>query len=238
MILFISDLHLSAERPATTAAFLRFLSGPARQANALWILGDLFESWVGDDELKFPFPASIAAAMAALSQHGVAINIVVGNRDFLLGRRFARASGARLVREPALLEAAGQRIMLLHGDAQCTDDLAYQRFRRRIRFPLTLALLRALPMAVRLRLASRLRQRSENDTSYKPPTITDVNPDAIEAAFRQSKADCMIHGHTHRPARHLHQVDGRERQRWVLADWHDQATWLETGPAGLVARQE
>lgn len=238
LILFISDLHLSAERPATTQAFLRFLSGPARQANGLWILGDLFESWVGDDELKFPFPASIAAALAALSQQGVAINIVVGNRDFLLGRRFARAGGAQLVREPALIEAAGQRIVLLHGDAQCTDDIAYQRFRRRLRFPLTLALLRRLPMALRLRLASRLRQRSENDTSYKPPAITDVNPEAIEAAFRQSNADCMIHGHTHRPAKHLLLVDGRERQRWVLADWHDQATWLEAGPDGLVAREE
>ncbi|KAF7598880.1 MAG: UDP-2,3-diacylglucosamine diphosphatase [Candidatus Dactylopiibacterium carminicum] len=238
MILFISDLHLCAERPETTAAFLRFLSGPAREADALWILGDLFESWVGDDELDDPFCASIADVLSALTGSGVKTSIIVGNRDFLLGKRFAARSGTHLVAEPALIEWNGHRIVLLHGDAQCTDDLAYQRFRRRIRSPLSLALLRLLPLSWRLRLANRIRQRSESATHDKPSDITDVNPQAIEQAFRRTGAEWMVHGHTHRPARHLLAVDGLEKQRWVLADWHAQATWLETSADGLQARTE
>ncbi|GAB2883096.1 UDP-2,3-diacylglucosamine diphosphatase [Uliginosibacterium flavum] len=238
MILFISDLHLQASRPETTRAFLDFLAGPARQAKALWILGDLFEFWVGDDELEEPFHACIADALATLGAAGVKIRIIVGNRDFLLGKSFAARSGAQIFAEPVAINVDQQRIVLLHGDAQCTDDVAYQRFRRRIRSPLTLALLRRLPLALRRALARRIRRGSESAKPYKNQQLMDVNPAAIEAVFRATDADVMIHGHTHRPAHHTHTVDGRERQRWVLSDWHAKATWLEAGPDGWIAREE
>ncbi|MBS1209601.1 MAG: UDP-2,3-diacylglucosamine diphosphatase [Proteobacteria bacterium] len=233
MILFISDLHLCVGRPETTAAFLRFIDGPARQARTLWILGDLFEFWVGDDDLDDPFHARIAEALAGLSHDGVDIRIIVGNRDFLLGTTFAARSGAQLVTEPALIEAGGHRIVLMHGDAQCTDDLAYQRFRRRIRSPLCLALLRILPLKLRRALARRIRQNSETARSYQPGQFFDLNAQRVETIFRTSNADWMIHGHTHRPACHILNVDGRECQRWVLADWHDKATWLQVGDDGI-----
>lgn len=238
MILFISDLHLQASRPETTRAFLDFLAGPARQAKALWILGDLFEFWVGDDDLADPFHASIADALAALGAAGVEIRIIVGNRDFLLGKSFATRSGAQIVAEPVTINVGQQRIVLLHGDAQCTDDIAYQRFRRRIRSPLTLALLRRLPLTLRRALARRIRRGSESTKPYKNQQLMDVNPEAIDTLFRTTDAEVMIHGHTHRPARHTLSVDGRERQRWVLSDWHAKATWLEAGPDGLIAREE
>ncbi|MDP5239788.1 UDP-2,3-diacylglucosamine diphosphatase [Uliginosibacterium sp. 31-16] len=238
MILFISDLHLCARRPETTAAFLRFIDGPARQAKTLWILGDLFEFWVGDDDLGDPFHARIAQALAALSHSGVDIRIIVGNRDFLLGSIFAARCGAHIVTEPALIELNGHRVVLMHGDAQCTDDVAYQRFRRRIRSPLSLALLRRLPLRFRRVLAERIRRNSENSRDYQAGIFFDLNPQVVETLFRTTHADWMIHGHTHRPALHTLNVDGRERQRWVLADWHDQATWLQAGPDGIIALSE
>lgn len=238
MILFISDLHLQASRPETTRAFLDFLTGPARKAESLWILGDLFEFWVGDDDLIDPFHASIADALAALSATGVEIRIIVGNRDFLLGKTFAKRSGAQLIAEPAVIHFGEQRIVLVHGDAQCTDDIAYQRFRRRIRSPFTRTVLRCLPLSLRRTLACRIRQSSESSRQDKAPRLMDVNPAAIEALFRTTDAGVMIHGHTHRPAHHTHTVDGRQRQRWVLSDWHARATWLEAGPNGLIAREE
>lgn len=239
MILFISDLHLCSKRPETTAAFMRFIHGPARQAQSLWILGDLFEFWVGDDDLSNPFHAGIADALAALSRTGVDIRIIVGNRDFLLGEAFAIRSGAGLVPEPAVLEAEGHRIVLMHGDAQCTDDHAYQRFRRQIRSPITLAFLRRLPLALRRALATHIRKRSESSRHYQAaPHMMDLNPQAIETLFQAHDADWMIHGHTHRPALHTITLAGRERHRWVLADWHDKASWLEVGPNGFMPHAE
>lgn len=235
MILFISDLHLQASHPETTRAFLNFLTGPARHAEALWILGDLFDFWIGDDDLADPFHAQIADALASLSASGVKLRIMAGNRDFLLGETFARRCGAQLVSEPALIQIGKQRVALLHGDAECTDDLAYQRFRRKIRAPLTLAVLRKLPRTWRRALAKRIRQNSESSRQSTDTRYMDVNPDAIQNTFRQTDADWMIHGHTHRPAQHILTVDGRERQRWVLSDWHDTATWLEATPQGLKA---
>lgn len=239
MILFISDLHLQASETATTRAFLDFLAGPAREAKELWILGDLFEFWVGDDDLADPFHARIAQALAALSQSGVRVSIVVGNRDFLLGQRFAARSGARIVAEPALVQAPdGRRLLLLHGDAQCTDDLAYQRFRRRIRSPLSLLLLRCLPLSLRRALARRIRRSSESARQYANKPFIDLNPQVTAQLLRETGADAMIHGHTHRPACHALTIDGRVCQRWVLADWHGKASWLEAGPDGLKARSD
>lgn len=236
MILFISDLHLCASRPETTAAFRRFLAGPARQAQALWILGDLFEFWVGDDDLSEPFHAEIAEALAGLARSGISLHLLPGNRDFLLGKTFARRAGASLVTEPVLIEAFGLRLVLTHGDAECTQDLAYQRFRRRIRSPLSRAFLLCLPLALRHALAKRMRERSE--ASHEASNAYDLDPQAITALFRATGADAMIHGHTHRPARHTLELDGKPRERWVLADWHDRPTWLELSEQGLKAREE
>lgn len=238
MILFISDLHLCSSRPETTAAFERFILGPAQEAEELWILGDLFEFWVGDDDLANPFHAKIADTLHLLAKRGVKISIICGNRDFLLGKRFARRTGARIVAEPALLETAqGARIILAHGDAQCTDDLAYQRFRQRIRSPLSRALLKLLPLQLRRALATRMRERSESmhDASA---TFHDLNEQTLASLFRRYAATLMIHGHTHRPARHELSVDGKTCTRWVLADWHAHASWLELGPGGITPRSE
>lgn len=236
MILFISDLHLCASRPETTAAFRRFLAGPAREAQSLWILGDLFEFWVGDDALSEPFHAEIAEALAELARSGVAIRILRGNRDFLLGKTFARRAGASLVNEPALIEAFGLRLVLTHGDAECTQDLAYQRFRRRIRSPLSRAILLCLPLALRHALAKRMRDRSE--ASHKASNAYDLDPKAVSVLFRATQADAMIHGHTHRPTCHRLELDGSTHERWVLADWHDRPTWLELSEQGLKAKKE
>lgn len=238
MILFISDLHLCASRPATTAAFRRFLAGPARSAEELWILGDLFEFWIGDDDLADPFNAGIADALAQLSAQGVAIRIVPGNRDFLLGRRFARRTGARILREPAHLHAFGQHVVLTHGDAECTQDLAYQRFRRRIRSLPCRLLLRLLPIEKRRQLARQMRERSEATHAYESGLAYDLAPTAVDAIFARTGANAFVHGHTHRPARHIHTAAARPVERWVLADWHEHATWLELGPAGFAARTE
>lgn len=237
MILLISDLHLQASSPATTRAFLDFLTGPARQARELWILGDLFEFWVGDDDLDDPFHACIADSIAALSRAGTTVRIVPGNRDFLLGERFAARTGARIMTEPVLLEVGGRRLLLLHGDAECTDDHRYQRFRRCIRSPLSLSLLAILPLALRRRLARRIRKQS-SARNYPDQRVGDLNPEAVGNLFRHHNADWMVHGHTHRPALHRHLVDGRERLRWVLSDWHDKASWLEIGNEGVQARSE
>lgn len=238
MILLISDLHLQASSPASTRAFLDFLAGPARAASELWILGDLFEFWVGDDDLDDPFHAAIADAIAALCRTGTAVRIAPGNRDFLLGETFARRAGAQIMAEPVLLEVGEHRLLLLHGDAECTDDHRYQRFRRCIRSPLSLALLAKLPLGLRRRLARRIREQSSARQYSADSRIGDLNPQAVETLFRRFDADWMVHGHTHRPALHRHLVDGRECLRWVLADWHDRATWLEVDNSGIHTRSE
>ncbi|MFT3733541.1 MAG: UDP-2,3-diacylglucosamine diphosphatase [Rhodocyclaceae bacterium] len=222
MIHFISDLHLHESRPETTQAFLAYLAGPARQCETLWILGDLFEAWTGDDDLSLPFNMQIADALAALTQAGVQVCIIVGNRDFLMGTTFATRSGVQIVQEPALLQLGEHRAALVHGDAQCTDDKRYQRFRRIVRNRLLQTVFHALPFTLRRRIGSKLRAQSEKSKSGKSMLIMDVNPAAIAALFQQSGADWLIHGHTHRPAIHEH----AEGQRFVLSDWHDRAVGL------------
>lgn len=230
MIHFISDLHLDARRPGTTRAFLDYLAGPARQCEALWILGDLFETWIGDDDLAIPFNAHIADALATLGKAGVQVRIIVGNRDFLLGKSFEGRSGAQIVTEPAFVQLGEQRVVLVHGDAQCTDDKSYQRFRRIVRNPLLQTLFRTLPFALRQRVASRLRNQSERSKPGKSMTIMDVNPEAIAALFRQGEASWIIHGHTHRPAIHVHGAG----KRFVLSDWHERATGLSWDGSSLL----
>jgi UDP-2,3-diacylglucosamine hydrolase len=224
--LFISDLHLSAEHADTVAAFLAFLQGPAREAGSLFILGDLFEYWAGDDDIDAPFNRDMCAALKALSATGVELFYMTGNRDLLAGDDFARTTGMRLLHDPSLLVLGEQRILLSHGDALCTDDHAYQAYRQQVRDPAWQAGFLSQPLAARKAFIESLRKQSETAKQEKALTIMDVNTAAVDALLRGNGLPVLIHGHTHRPARHLHQVDGHECVRWVLSDWHGHATWL------------
>ncbi len=234
--LFLSDLHLSPERPALLAAFRAFCAGPARSAAGVYVLGDLFDAWIGDDQLGEPLATEVAAGLAEVTRAGVPIGVIAGNRDFLLGERFARASGATLLPEQLVLNVAGTRTLLLHGDELCTADIGYQRFRRIARDLRWQRRYLALPYALRRRIAQWLRSRSRRATAAKPEKIMDVEPKAVEAAFRAANVTRIIHGHTHRPARHHLVVDSRECERWVLADWYDHGSYLEFDAAGAEPR--
>lgn len=219
--LFISDLHLSPEQPATAEAFLRWTEEQGRDAVAVYILGDLFEAWPGDDHLEAPFPARIAQALRRLSDRGTQLNLIHGNRDFLLGHGFLDATGTTLLADPSVIDLHGTTTVILHGDSLCTDDRAYQEFRHQVRDPAWQRQVLAKPLAERLAMARQLREQSESAKGGKSEAIMDVNADAVAEAFRLSNCRRMIHGHTHRPARHDLTVDGLPRERWVLPDWYD-----------------
>ena len=228
--LFISDLHLTEDEPANVDAFLAFLQEPAREAASLFILGDLFEYWAGDDDLATPFNADIAAAIRGLADAGTAVFFMTGNRDLLAGADFARAIGATLLEDPArvrLGDGDGAPVLLLaHGDALCTDDLAYQAYRRQVRDPAWQAGFLAQPLAARKAFIASLRQKSEAAKAGKSMEIMDVNADAVAALLRAHGYPTLIHGHTHRPDRHRLHIDGRDCVRHVLADWRGTARWL------------
>jgi UDP-2,3-diacylglucosamine hydrolase len=217
--LFISDLHLAPEQPATVARFLGLLQD--QEAAAVYLLGDLFEAWPGDDYLDQPFPAEIVAALSQLRERDTRLFLVHGNRDFMLGDDFCRATGATLLADPSVVDLAGTPTLVLHGDSLCSDDLAYQQFRRQVRNPAWQQAVLARPLAERLAMARELREQSEADKSGKSIGIMDVNADAVAEAFRHANCRRMIHGHTHRPARHDLTVDGQARERWVLPDWYE-----------------
>ena len=221
MILFISDLHLSPRSPGATRLFLDFLAGPARQAEALYILGDLFEAWVGDDDLDTPDNAPIIAALRAAAEAGLAIHIQHGNRDFLLGDGFAVASSAALLPDPYILSTPEWQFVLSHGDALCIDDAEYQAFRRQVRTPGWQASFLAKPLPERRALAAHMRKQSEQGKQDKAAYLMDLNPGETDDFLRQHGYATFIHGHTHRPATHDHIVDGIHVERWVLADWHE-----------------
>ena len=227
--LFISDLHLSADEPANVAAFLDFLQGKARAAASLFILGDLFEYWAGDDDLATPFNAYIAAAIRTLADTGTAVFFMSGNRDLLAGPAFADAIGACLLEDPARVRFgndANAPLLLTHGDTLCTDDLAYQAFRRQVRDPVWQAGFLAQPLAARKAFIASLRQQSETAKAEKTFEIMDVNADAVAALLREHDYPTLIHGHTHRPACHRLEVDHHTCTRHVLSDWRGQASWL------------
>jgi UDP-2,3-diacylglucosamine hydrolase len=230
--LFVSDLHLDAAEPATIEVFLDFLATEARRATALYILGDLFEAWVGDDD---PDPAKrrVIDALRACTSSGVRCYVLHGNRDFLLGKRFERETGARLIADGTRLELNGESSLVMHGDTLCTDDHSYQRLRRVVRQPLLQWIVRRLPLSQRLALARRMRAGSRMHTQAAAPDIMDVNADAVRATFRAAGVRNVIHGHTHRPAIHELEVDGRQCRRIVLGAWHGRGsvlTWDERGP--------
>ncbi len=200
--------------------FLDFLAGQARQAGSLTILGDLFDYWAGDDDLADPFNANIVAALRALSDSGVRLDFMAGNRDFLVGNDFAAAAGLALLADPCVRDIGDIRTLLTHGDTLCTNDADYQRFRAQVRAPDWRARFLARPLTDRKREIETLRARSEAEKKVKPLAIMDVNADAVVAALAKHGAHAMIHGHTHRQGHHEHLVAGKSCPRWVLGDWH------------------
>ncbi|MDI6746566.1 MAG: UDP-2,3-diacylglucosamine diphosphatase [Rhodocyclaceae bacterium] len=234
--LFISDIHLSPNEPATAARFLACLASiaaPAGAASSLTILGDLFDYWAGDDDLDDPFNARIVAALRALADSGVGIAFMAGNRDFLIGEAFAAAAGLVLLPDPCVREIAGEPSLLTHGDLLCTDDADYQRFRRQVRDPAWRSQFLAKPLTARKAEIEALRARSEQEKKIKPQAIMDVNNEAVTSLLRQHQVRTLIHGHTHRQGRHTHIVAGNPCTRWVLGDWGaSRGTALNGSPAG------
>ncbi|QZA77972.1 UDP-2,3-diacylglucosamine diphosphatase [Deefgea tanakiae] len=214
---FISDLHLSPNDSATVHTFQQFMSTTARDAERLYILGDLFEYWFGDDQLEDAFYAEQVAHIAAVAKSGVDIYFMGGNRDLLISKRFARAAQLTLLPDPTLIELQGQSIILAHGDLYCTDDVAYQRYRRLAHNRIVQFIWLNLPKKVRDQQINNLRNKSKKANQNKDQMIMDVNAQAIEKALKQSTAKILIHGHTHRPAQHQHE----NGIRWVLPDWQD-----------------
>jgi UDP-2,3-diacylglucosamine hydrolase len=231
--LLISDLHLSASRPRTTTALLALLAGPAREASALYILGDLFDYWIGDEDVDDPAVRPVVDALAAVSAAGTAVSFMHGNRDFLVGARFAAAAGARLLPDPLLLDLDGVPTLLMHGDTLCIEDAGYNRFRATVRDPAWQQAFLDRPVAARREEAQRLRAISEHEKKSKSAEIMDVTPSEVLRMLRTHGYPRLVHGHTHRPALHLHPVDGYACERWVLPDWRDAATGLRAAGGRL-----
>lgn len=235
--LFISDLHLDAERPRITELFGRFLRDEARGADALYILGDLFEAWVGDDDPS-ETGAFVADALRAVADAGTPVSFIHGNRDFLLGRDYARRAGMAILAEPSVVMLYGRPALLMHGDTLCTGDVAYQQFRAQTRDPSWQAQFLAQPLAARLAFAHQARTASKAHQQGLQgqgtmETITDVAPDAVAETFIRFGVDMMIHGHTHRPAVHEVEAGGRGCRRIVLGDWYEQGSVLRINADGV-----
>lgn len=232
MILLISDLHLEEQRPDITRAFLHFLQTRAHQAEALYILGDFFEVWVGDDGMS-PFQHDIARALRELSDTGTRIFLMHGNRDFLIGRAFCREAGCTLLKDPSIVRLNGEPVLLMHGDSLCTLDVGYMKLRRLLRNPLSLLILRNLPLSTRRKLARKLRSESRAQTRMKAREIIDVTPDEVPRIMAEHGVRTLIHGHTHRPAEHTLEVSGQSARRIVLGDWDSQGWALQIDEQGL-----
>jgi UDP-2,3-diacylglucosamine hydrolase len=223
--LFISDLHLDPARPHIVDLFTRFIAGEARHAKALYILGDLFESWIGDDD-DSPLAQQVGQALSALNHSGVPVFFMHGNRDFLLGQDYAQRAGITLLDDPTVVEFNGKRTLLMHGDTLCTDDAAYQEFRRVVRNPDWQKQFRARSLSERHAFAAQARAESVKHTAGAKPEIMDVNQGAVLAAMRKHGVRTLIHGHTHRPATHRFEFDGQSAERIVLGDWYEQSSVL------------
>jgi UDP-2,3-diacylglucosamine hydrolase len=236
-ILIVSDLHLDAARPAITECFLRFLCTDAASARALYILGDLFEAWVGDDETTEPAQA-VRAGLRGMTQGGVPVFFLRGNRDFLIGPRFAAETGLQLLPDPAVVALYGQPTLLMHGDLLCTDDLAYQSFRNQVRDPAWQVQFLAQPLPARQAFAAQARAASQIhqqglQQARQLEAITDVNEDAVRSTLQRYGVTRLIHGHTHRPAIHPLRLGTRSAQRIVLGDWYAQGSVLRLESDGL-----
>jgi len=231
--LFISDLHLAVERPGANEQFFRFLHEEAARADALYILGDLFEYWIGDDGLEEdPLGRQVARALRVLAKAGVAVWLMVGNRDFLMGSKFCAESGAGFLDDPRVVEISGKPVLLMHGDTLCTDDTDYQGWRATARSEVWQRDFLTQPLAARRETIEGLRAKSKAVVQAKPAAIMDVSQGAVREAFRAHGVQLMIHGHTHRPAKHEHEVNGRRCQRWVLPDWYGRGGYLALDAVG------
>lgn len=221
--LFISDLHLSDERPEANERFFAFMEGEAASADALYVLGDLFEYWVGDDDLEDPFNAIVAGFFRRYTAEGRKLYLLHGNRDFLVGDRFARETGATLLPDPSVIGDT----LLMHGDTLCTDDHDYQAWRRTARSEAWQRDFLGKPLGERRRVVRGLREKSKEVIQAKPSDIMDVNAEAVREALRRHGAARLIHGHTHRPGHQVLDVDGRRCERWVLPDWYGAGGYLQ-----------
>ena len=230
--LFISDLHLSADHPRGMAAFQHFIATLAPQAEALYILGDLFEYWAGDDDLLDPFHDNVVNALRSLAQHGTSIYLMHGNRDLLMGQELAQACHTTLLDDPTLIDLYGTPTLLSHGDTLCTDDAEYQRYRTQVHGADFQRQFLAKPLAERKDYIAQLRARSMAEKQNKDSAIMDVNGAAVAALLREHAYPRLIHGHTHRPNRHEHFVDGHRCERWVLGDWYQQGSALRCDARG------
>ncbi len=230
--LFISDLHLDAERPEIADQLKVFLKAEAVDADALYILGDLFESWVGDDDPN-PHYATVKVALRTLVSRGVPVNFMHGNRDFAIGDVFAQETGVKILPDPLVVELYGENVLLSHGDAYCTDDVQYQTIRKMTRDPEWLAMILKKPLQERLAFAAQARAASAAHGGAINEKISDVNQRAIERAMLENSVDTMLHGHTHRPGTHRFTLDGEPASRIVLGDWFEQGSvvrWDQNGP--------
>lgn len=228
---FISDLHLADDRPGISAILLRYLDGQAREAERLYLLGDVFEYWLGDD-ISQPRYTEVCDALAAVAAAGVAVFFMRGNRDFMVGDAFAASTGCTLLDDPHCIDIDGRRALLSHGDLLCTDDVEHQKFRAMVSQPEVRNRLLGLPAEQREMLAQQLRGMSKSGNSLKSADIMDVNQQTVENLMREHDTALLIHGHTHRCARHEFMLDGKAVQRIVLSDWH------ETEGSVLVADQD
>ncbi|ROQ20015.1 UDP-2,3-diacylglucosamine diphosphatase [Marinimicrobium koreense] len=230
--LFISDLHLNERQPTVTEGFFRFLRDRAQGVEALYILGDFFDAWIGDDD-RSELSTAVAQALSALAESGTRIYLMHGNRDFLIGNEFARACGAELLPDPSVINLYGRPALLMHGDSLCTRDAEYMAFRRRVRSPQWQAEVLSLPLDKRRELAAHMRSQSQSMNSNKAQDIMDVTPREVEKAMRKERTDLLIHGHTHRPARHPLDLNGQPGERIVLGDWHERGWCLVAQPGVL-----
>ncbi len=229
--LFISDLHLSAERPDITACFLRFMAQEARGIDALYVLGDLFEMWIGDDD-ESPFHQQVKQAFRALTDSGVPCYFIHGNRDFLIGRRFSEETGVTLLPEHSVIDLYGTPTLILHGDTLCTLDEGYQRYRKKVHNRFIQWLFFRLPLRYRQQIGHKMRSGSSQSNQMKSQAIMDVTPTEVLKAMNQYQVRQMIHGHTHRPDVHDILVQGQPAQRIVLGDWYDHGSVLVCTPEG------
>lgn len=231
MHLFVSDMHLQENRPVLTRAFLHFLKTDAPQAKVLYLLGDIFNLWVGDDAMT-DFHREVAKALKELANQGTEVFIMHGNRDFTLGQDFCRQAGCTLLKDPCVIEPFGEPILLMHGDLLCTQDVGYQRMRRVLHNPLIKYLLLRLPLRLRLKIANKARQVSQASTTKKASYIVDVTQQEVVRLMEKYQSTCLIHGHTHRPAVHDLEVELNNKimpaKRYVLGDWSDQEGWKIT----------
>lgn len=230
--LFASDLHLDGGAPWAIDAFLAFLDGPARESESLYLLGDLFEAWVGDDD-EDPANARVCAGLARLTAAGTPVFAMHGNRDFLLGEQFERRTGVKLLPDPVLVVLRDVPTLLSHGDVFCVEDLPYQELRGIVRQPAWQRRFLALPLDTRRQIANAARAGSKQHTERQTPVLMDVNPEAVSRAMRATGARRLIHGHTHRPAVHRFEIEGTAVERVVLAPWYEAASCVAVSAEGI-----